>query len=62
LRLLKTVLPAAHFEHAPAPLRWGLAMGNFAAVILAAILLYYCVENPARSWLRRRFESPQMQK
>jgi peptidoglycan/LPS O-acetylase OafA/YrhL len=59
LRLLKIVLPVAHFEHAPLLLRLAVVFGNFAAVILAAILLYHGVENPARRWLRRRFESSQ---
>jgi peptidoglycan/LPS O-acetylase OafA/YrhL len=62
LRLLKIILPAARFEHAPLFLRLAVVFGNFAAVILAAILLYYFVENPARRWLRRRFDLSQTQK
>jgi len=62
LRLLKTVLPALRFEHASLPVRLTVLSGYFAIVIVAAILLYFCVENPARHWLRRRFEPGQMQK
>ena len=62
LRLLKTVLPAGRFEHSPLLVRLVVISGYFTAVLVAAILLYFCVENPARHWLRRRFESRQIQK
>ena len=59
LRLLKIVLPAAKFAGAAFPMRAGIFFADAAAVLLAAMLLHFAVERPARNWLRRKFARSQ---
>ncbi|HEX7653129.1 MAG TPA: acyltransferase [Verrucomicrobiae bacterium] len=54
-RLVKIALPVARYEHAAFVVRLALIMGEVAAVMVAATLLYRWVELPARRWLRQRF-------
>jgi peptidoglycan/LPS O-acetylase OafA/YrhL len=54
-RVLKVALPTEQFANAPLYVRTGVWLTYLAAVLLAAIALYYVVEHPARLWLRRRF-------
>ncbi len=61
-RLLKVALPAERFAAAPLALRTGVWLAAGAAVLVAATLLYYGLEHPARGWLRRRFSRGQMNK
>ena len=60
LRLVKIILPASKFAMAALPLRSAVLAADFAGVMVAAVLLYYLVEHPARIWLRRRFAAGQM--
>ena len=55
LRMLKIAMPAAKFASASLPVRAGLLCADAAAVLLAAMLLHFAVERPARNWLRRKF-------
>jgi peptidoglycan/LPS O-acetylase OafA/YrhL len=59
LRLLKVILPVAQYADASLVVRNLVVIANYAAVIVAATILYYGVEHPARVWLRRKFESHQ---
>ena len=58
-RLLKIILPEQHFTASSLPVRAGIVFADFAAVLLAAMLLYFLIEHPARVWLRRRFSTKQ---
>ena len=58
-RLLKIALPAEKFSATAWPVRAGVAAMEFSAVLLAAALLYWLVEKPARGWLRRKFSGRQ---
>jgi peptidoglycan/LPS O-acetylase OafA/YrhL len=55
LRLLKIVLPSGKYVQSELPVRVGILMVDGVAVLVAAMLLYFLVEHPARVWLRRRF-------
>jgi peptidoglycan/LPS O-acetylase OafA/YrhL len=55
LRLLKIVLPGAKYVHSTLPVRAGILAVDGMMVLVAAMLLYFLVEHPARVWLRRRF-------
>jgi peptidoglycan/LPS O-acetylase OafA/YrhL len=59
LRLAKIILPAQKFAAASLPLRATILLTDFAGVLLAAMLLYFLVEHPARVWLRRKFAAGQ---
>ena len=58
-RFLKVALPVEKFAMSPWPLRTGVWLVELAAVLLAATLLYFAVESPARGWLRRKFSRRQ---
>jgi peptidoglycan/LPS O-acetylase OafA/YrhL len=61
-RLLKIILPAEKFAADSLPVRAGIVFAESAAVLLAATLLYFLIEHPARVWLRRKFAARQTQK
>ncbi|HEY5043228.1 MAG TPA: acyltransferase [Verrucomicrobiae bacterium] len=61
-RLLKIILPADKFTASPLPVRAGIVCVDFAAVLLAAMLLYFLIEHPARGWLRKKFSSRRTEK
>jgi peptidoglycan/LPS O-acetylase OafA/YrhL len=54
-RLMKIILPAAKFSSSALPVRTGVWLADVTAVLIAALLLYFAVERPARVWLRRKF-------
>ena len=54
-RLWKVMLPAQKFAGAALPVRTGVFLAEITAVLLAAVLLYFLVEHPARAWLHRKF-------
>ena len=58
-RLVKVALPASKFAAAPLTVRTGIWLADFALILLAAMLLYFVVEHPARGWLRRKFSRRQ---
>lgn len=61
-RVLKIILPAEKFAADSLPLRAGIVFAEFAAVLLAATLMFFLIEHPARGWLRRKFAARQTQK
>lgn len=60
LRLVKIILPAQKFADATWSLRAAILLVDFAGVLVAALLLYFLVEHPARLWLRRKFAARQI--
>lgn len=54
-KLLKIVLPPEHFAASPLLSRLGILAVYWAAVALAALLCYFIIERPSRTWLKRRF-------
>ena len=52
-RVLKIVLPVEKFAAASFPLRLGILLIYAAALFAGALSVYYLVEKPARTWLRR---------
>ncbi|MDR3456540.1 MAG: acyltransferase [Verrucomicrobiae bacterium] len=58
-RLLKVTLPSQKFAGAALPVRTGVFLMDIALILLAALLLYFLVEQPARAWLHRKFSRPQ---
>ncbi len=55
LRVVKIALPEQRFAASPLLVRTGIVLVDYAAVIIAAGLLYFMIEHPARLWLRRKF-------
>ncbi|MEQ1832389.1 MAG: acyltransferase [Candidatus Eisenbacteria bacterium] len=49
---LEWAVPAMRFENSPMPIRFGILVLYAAVILLAAVLLYHGVEEPARYWLR----------
>lgn len=60
LRLVKIILPTQRFVTSPLPVRTGILALDLSGVLLAAVLLYFLIERPARTWLRRKFDRRQM--
>lgn len=58
-RLVKVALPASKFAAASLTVRTGIWLADFGLILLAAMLLYFAVERPARGWLRRKFSRRQ---
>ncbi len=54
-RILKVLLPAAHFSDAPSSVRYLVLLVSIAVIIVPATILFHMVEEPARHYLRDFF-------